>query len=274
MILPVLAVLLIREKRIARLLLYMSGTVLPLIVFEVLYRNDLIYQTAKHTNDFGQFAQEMLQGLVFSTNWGGVSIAGFVLCIVYFYCYFEYMPQERDEYDKTVIYIVALIFVVISFVMVNDFYRMFLYVPFLVIVIMTSGQGMGVNLILFTFMTYGRMFQAVGNNYPKNLNSIYIMKHSWITALCDYVGNSRYLDSYDNSVCLWSYMIRLDGMLDVICLVVETCVTAAAVILLVINGSRYTKKYDAKNYQDIILTAYTFCMPFVMTCYYYMILHN
>lgn len=273
MILPVLAVLFIREKRIGRLLLYIAGTTAPLMVFEILYRKDLVYQEVKHTNDFVHFIQEMLHGSTMDTNWGEFSIAGIILCLVYFYCYFEKRPQEEEEYHKKIIYVVALILVIISFGMVNDFYRMFLYVPFLVIMLMISGQDTGVNLFLLVGITYGRVIQAVGNNYPKSLNSIYLMKHSWITALCDSMGKSKYLDSLEDSVCLWSYMIRLGEVLEPICLMIETCVLGAVMILLVINSHRCTKKYETKVSQRMLLAAYTFCMPIVMMCYYYMVLH-
>lgn len=273
MILPVLAVLLIKEKRISRLLLYISGTIVPLLAFGVLYRKDLIYQEVKHTNDFVHLIQEMLHGSTIATNWGEFSIAGMILCLVYFYCYFEKWSQEKEEYHKKITYVVALIFVIISFGMVTDFYRMFLYVPFLVIVLMISGQDMGVNMFLLTGITYGRIVQAVGDNYPKSLNSIYLMKHSWITALCDSMGKSKYLDSLEDSVCLWSYMIRLGEALEPVCLIIETCVLGAVGILLVINSHRCTKRYETKVSQSILLTAYTFCMPIVMMCYYYMVLH-
>lgn len=273
MILPVLAVLLIREKRISRLLLYMLGTIVPLLLFEVIYRKDLIYQEVKHANDFVHLIQEMLQGSTISTNWGDLSIAGMILCLVYFICYFAQGSQDEDEYNKKAIYIMAVIFATISFGMVTDFYRMFLYVPFLVIVLMISGQDMGVNLFLFTGITYGRILQAAGDNYPKSLNSIYIMKHSWITALCESMGKNKHLDSLEDSVCLWSYMIRLREALEPFCLIIETCVMGAVVILLVINSHRYTKRYETKMSQGMLLVVYTLCMPFVMICYYYMILH-
>lgn len=273
MILPVLALLLLKEKRIVILLLYVSGTVLPLLIFELFYRKDQAYQAAKKVNDFGRLMQGMLSGSVLQTNWGAFSVTGIILCLIYFYCYFEQLPQERDAYHKTVTYIVALVFVVISFGMVNDFYRMLLYVPFLVIVIMASDQSVETNLLLFTGITYGRVFQAIGNNYPMSLNSVYVMKHSWITALCDFAGNTRYLDSIDNSVCLWSYMINLGESLDLLCLIVETCVMAAVLLLLVINRCNYRKRYGVVFSGNMILAAYTFCMPLVMLCYYFMVLH-
>lgn len=273
MIIPVLAILFIREKRITRLFLYIVGTMLPLLVFEILYREDQAYQVAKKINDFGRIMQGMLHGSVLPTNWREISVAGIILCFIYFYCYFENLPQERDEYNKMVVYIVGLVFAVVSFGMTYDFYRMFLYVPFLVIVIMVSGQNTKVNLLLFTGITYGRVFQVAGTNYPMNLSSIYIMKHSWITALCDYVGSVKYLDSMDDSVCLWSYMINLGEMLDLLCLIVETCVIGAIVILLVINRYHFKKQYETKVSQSVILLAYTFCMPIIMIGYYFMVLH-
>lgn len=273
MILPALVLLLVREKRIIRVLFYVSGTVMPLLVFEIVYRKDLIYQEVKHINDFVQMVQEMLQGSVFATSWGEFSTAGFLLCIVYFYCYFGKLPSEREEYNKVIVYVIALVFAIISFAMVNDYYRMFLYVPFLAVMLMTSGQDIGTNLFLFTGLTYGRAFQAVGNNYPKCLNSVYIMKQSWITALCDYMGKDKYRAGADDSVCLWSYMIRLGNVLEPLCLVIATCVTGAVVILFVINRYHYTKQYESKVHKDMVLAAYVLCMPFIMVSFYFMILH-
>lgn len=273
MIIPVLAILLIREKRILRLVFYLLGTVLPLAAFEVLYRKDPVYQEVKHINDFTRMMRDMLSGSVLSTSWGTFSVAGIILCAVYFYCYFEHLPEKKDEYNKAAAYIVTLIFVIISFGMVNDYYRMFLYVPFFIIVIMTSGQDMGTNLLLFTGMTYGRTFQAIGDNYPMCLNSVYIMKHSWISALCDHLGSDKYRAGFDGSVCLWSYMIRLGDSLDFLCFLIETCVLGAVVILLIINRCHFTKRYKTDIHQDMLLAVYTFCMPFIMVCYYFMILH-
>ena len=87
------------------------------------------------------------------------------------------------------------------------------------------------------------------------------------------MGKSKYLDSLEDSVCLWSYMIRLGEALERVCLIIDTCVLGVVGILLVINSYRCTKRYETKVSQSILLTAYTFCMPIVMMCYYYMVLH-
>ena len=140
---------------------------------------------------------------------------------------------------------------------------------------MTSDRNKIVLTILLVFASPEILLSVARQwgNYPKSLNSIYLMKHSWITALCDSMGKSKYLDSLEDSVCLWSYMIRLGVALEPVCLIIETCVLGAVGILLVINSYRCTKRYETKVSQSILLTAYTFCMPIVMMCYYYMVLH-
>lgn len=269
MILPVLAVLLLKEKRITGLFLYIMGTVSPLLVFEFLYRNDQIYQ---EVDFFAQFIGEMLQGSTLSTRWGEISVSGIILCLVYFYCYFEPF-SEKAEHNAKIIYIISLILVTVCFMMSDDFYRMFLYVPFLAVAIMISGQYMNINLFLFTGITYGRMFQAAGCCYPKNLNTVYIMKHSWITALCDYMGKSRYQGGTEDGIFLWKYMMKLGEALDPLRLIIRTCTVGAVGILLVINCYRYTKRYEMKMNQSVFLTMYTFCMPIVLVCYFWMLLH-
>lgn len=272
MILPVLAVLLLKEKRIARLLLYMLGTMSPLLVFELLYRNDQIYQEVKHINNFVHFILNMLQGAAFSTRWGDISVAGIILCLVYFYCYFEPL-SDKAEHNAKAFYVISLILVAVCFVMEDGFYRMFLYVPFLAVAIMISEQDMHLNLFLFTGIAYGRMFQGAGCCYPKNLNTVYIMKNSWITALCDHMGKSRYQGGADAGIYLWSYMMKLGEALDPLWLIVRTCTMGAVGILFVINSHKYMKRYEMKVNQSVLLTMYTFCAPLVLACYFWMLLH-
>lgn len=274
MLIPSLALLFIKEKKIHRLLIYASGMILPLVLFELFYRSDAVYQSVKHNNDFVRMMSEMLSGLKLDTVWGAFSAAGIVLCVLFFLCYVDFLPQDQSkEYIHRIVYIFTLFFMIISLLMIYDFYRMFIYVPFLVILIMTTEQNIGINLFLLVVMTYGRIFQACRGSYPKNMNTCYIMKNSWITALCDYVGSTRYLADPEHSTCLWAYLYDWGELLEIINLLVGTCVLGTALILLVINRIGCKKKYEPMFRKNIMLVVYTLCMPIVLICYYIMLLH-
>lgn len=274
MLIPVLALLLLKEKRIYRLLIYIVGTVLPLLLFELCYGGSSVYQTVKHTNDFVDMLYRMLAGLKMDTMLGTFSIAGIILCILFFYCYMEEIPENGEQkYYQKLIFLFSILFVMISFFMVDDFYRMFLYVPFLILMIMTSGQELENNLFLFTVLTYGRMFQVCRGSYPKSMNTCYVMRNSWITALCDRLGSTRYLADPEHCTCLWAYIYNWGKLLEVMNLLVETCLVGIVVLLLVMNRCGYQKQYKPMFREKVVLTIYVFCMPIVLLGYYVMLLH-
>lgn len=274
MLIPVLALLLLKEKRIYKLLIYITGTILPLFLFELCYKGDALYQSVKHTNDFVDMLHRMLTGSQFDTVLGAFSVVGVALCLLFFYCYMEQMPQDgNEEWHRKLVFLFALLFVMISFFMVDDFYRMFLYVPFLVVMLMTSGQDVGNNLFLFTILTYGRMFQVCRGSYPKSMNTCYVMRNSWITLLCDRLGSTRYLADPEHCTCLWAYVYSYGKLLEVLNLLVETCLVGVVVILFVMNRCGYQKQYKSMFRENVVLTICIACMPVVLLGYYVMLLH-
>lgn len=274
MLIPVLALLLLKEKRIYKLLLYTVGTILPLFLFELFYRGDSTYQAAKQTNDFVDMMYRMLTGLKLDTMLGVISIAGVGLCILFFYCYMKEISLESNKEDyRKLIFLFSLLFVIISFFMTDDFYRMFLYVPFLVMMLMISGQEVGNNLFLFTILTYGRIFQVCRGSYPKSMNTCFVMRNSWITALCDRLGSTRYLADPEHCTCLWAYVYSYGELLEVLNLLVETCLIGVVVILFVMNKCENQKQYKSMFRENVILVICIFCMPIVLMGYYVMLLH-
>lgn len=274
MLLPVLALLLLKEKKIWKLLCYVFGTILPLCLFELCYRGDAIYQSAKHTNDFVSMLHRMLSGSQFETILGAFSIVGVGLCMLLFYCYMEEVPQDgNNEYYPKLVYIFALLFTMLSFFMIDDFYRMFLYVPFLVVMLMISEQEIGNNLFLFMILIYGRMFQVCRGSYPKSMNTCYVMKNSWITTLCDSLGSTRYLADPEHCTCLWAYIYSYGELLEVINLLVETCLIGVIIILFIVNRRGYRRRYKSLFHENVMLGICIACMPIVLLGYYVMLLH-
>lgn len=270
MLIPVLVLLLLKEKNLYKIALETVITALPLVLFELLYRNDAIYQEVKEYNSFATIAEGMLLTTKVTLSSTTVSACGILLCIIFFVCY--NMKKEADDaYRKKVIYILAVVFGSICFLMMtNRFYRLFLYVPFLVLLLMVSVHDLGMNLLLFTVVTYGRAYASLRAEYPQNMNTSYIMKNSWITKLCELVGSDTYMTSSDRyGVCLWT---RFSEMSTVYHMVVATCAFAAMLLLLIINYPNNQQNYKVMISDKLILTVCAMCMPIILLAFYVVLL--
>ncbi len=264
MLIPVLVLLFLKEKNLYKLALEGILLVIPLVLFEILYRNDGIYQVVKEDNGFAGIIESMLltSKVTFGSN--TVSLGGMLLCVIYFICYMI-KQEENDEYKKKVIYLLAIVFGAVSFLMSNRFYRLFLYVPFLVMLIMISAQDLRMNLLLFTVVTYGRTYYSLRAEYPQNMNTLYVMKNSWITKLCNLVGS----DTYEDHICLWT---RFHDMSTVYHMVIATCVFAAMLLLLIINYPKYKYNHEIAIPSKLILAVCAMCMPIVLAAFYILLL--
>lgn len=266
MLMLALAILLMKEKNIFRLIPLAAGLLSPLILFELCYRNDMTYQTAKTANDFVKMMSEMLGASTVDTALGEISIAGFLLVFLYFGCY-RMKADDSVESQKKVLYLIAVIFVIISFLMANGFYRLFLYVPFLVILLLVSEQNHHINLFLLMILTYGRTLFACYRNCPDNMNTYCIMKDSWLTDLCDRVGSGKY--AAENASCLYHY---LDGR-DItpgLMILAATITMACIVLLLVINNPRFHRRMEAVEGMkaSVCIALYSMCTPLILMLFY------
>lgn len=80
-ILPFISIVLYYEKNVLKDIFFIGTTCIPSVVFEIIYRNDEIYQAAKQINTVDVFNQ-MMNGELFSTTVGTVSVAGTALVIL------------------------------------------------------------------------------------------------------------------------------------------------------------------------------------------------
>lgn len=267
MLMPALALFLMEEKNPGRLLLKIAGLLTPLFLFEMAYRNDLTYQTAKAANDFAKMAEEMLSASTIHTAMGEISIAAFLLAIVYFGCYRMNIIEETAEWERIVLYVTAVIFVVISFLMSNGFYRLFLYVPFLLLLLLTSEQDLQVNMLLLVVLTYGRTLFACYRNEPDNMNTYCVMKNSWITALCDRLGSTKYYA--ENASCLYDYL-KGRSITPGLMALAMSCVMASVALLLFLNRPwcKEAIRVQGGVKTSFSVVAYSLCTPALLLLFY------
>ncbi len=201
MLLPFIAIVLYFEKNILKDIFYVGVAGVPSVLFEVVYRNDEMYQAVKDTNTIGVLNQ-MMNGELLSTTFGAVSIAGVALVILFFICYIRNSEQEETE---NILYYIAIVFFIICFLMPqNMFYRFCLYVPFWSIMLVLKGSNRNMRIFLFTLISYLRVFIVLGYNGYQNMNAKYLMPQILlnlksrirIRSIIEMIDDLKYYDTF------------------------------------------------------------------------------
>lgn len=238
MLVPFLAAYLIYEKNIFKIL---GGTVLvllPSVLFEMIYRNDALYQQNKGPNTVLIF-QSMMNGDMIGTALGTASMVGIALIFAFFVCYIT--NKEEDDKPLFLIYMLAAVFFVICFMApFNVFYRFGIYAPFWAIWLVIYKDKLNMNLFLLIILSYGRAFLSLGYT----LASDAVLTQNW---------NSQFLMPEILSVLEGKIRIRATVEMAVNLLgniyhsalgMVRTIVFAAAVILMAINWKGWKAKVN------------------------------
>ena len=266
MIVPFLLLLLLKEKRVIKIGICTMGTLIPTVLFDFLYRNDKLYQSAK--TDFTNMIVEMFGVSSVNTVLGQVSILGILLVLLFFHCYGLKIGDDIAS-QKKVIYVLAVLFMLMGIFMENNFYRLFLYIPFLVLLLTTSKRNLRMNFFLLTVSAFGRALLACAVNGAQNMNTRFIMKKSWISNLSNAVNGSnsiKDLGLYDKLMSRFPFFSGIVMMMTV-------CTVSAMFLLIIINNPKYNIEHEFAVDEKISLTGYVLCMPFILLLWFITLLH-
>ena len=175
MLIPVFLMILLTQKRILRVLGYTILAYIPSAAFSLIYRHNDVYSRFNWMDK----ASGMMKGL-FTTDIGltqedgNVSLFIVVLCLLVF---FAYTSRDKNT-DTDVIWTVGASMTGMTLLssgsFMNLFYRSFLYVPFLLLTVLTSKKNLHTNLILFVLYTWFRGWLDVLNASIQNFSSNYL----------------------------------------------------------------------------------------------------
>ncbi len=179
MLLPHVAIVLMRQKKLICLVRDCVVPIVPAVLIGFVYRNDETYQRFNLPASYwigGMFSNERIILPEISA-----SVLGVLIAILLFVCYFEvhmdeYVYGNNDE-SRKVIWILAIIMTMFNVLAENNFYRFFIYIPFLLLAIFSSKDG-NRNVLLFLFMIFQgcRLTQCIFTGVPNVLNSAFISR--------------------------------------------------------------------------------------------------
>lgn len=259
MFLPVTAIILYKEKRVLRILFYEVGLMAPLMLFEFAYRKDEIYQIMKRVYSLGPFVEQLFPISNISTPMGLVPVS-IVLSIGVLF--FAYTRKGREE--KELLYIVTMMVMIISFGMDHYFYRTLIHVPFLITIVVLNEKMRNMNIFLMTLLIYSRAFWNLTVGVENVFNTLFVLKNSWITKICDYYGSDRY--GFYTCRNLLSYM---EGVIPAwVYWMVGAIAYASAFLLMYCNYYKNEKNYEFSLDYRVCIIASLFCMPMILVAFW------
>lgn len=258
MLLPVTALILYKEKNFLKVLLYEAGALVPLLLFEVAYRKDEIYQIMKRVYSIGPFVEELFPVSNIETAMGTTTLSIILAIGVLFFAY------TRKTYEgKELLYIITVMMVIISFMMQHYFYRTLMHVPFLLTVVVLNVSMRNMNMFLVMLLTCSRAFWNLTQGVENVFNTCFILKNSWMTKICDYYGSDRY--TYYTCRNLLSYM---EGIIPQWVYWIVTSIAYASVILLLYcNYYKKEKSYELTLNYKISVFVCVICMPIILALF-------
>ena len=224
MIIPVLCMLFLMEKRIWKLAIDSILCFLPTALFNFVYRDDVAFQLGKSSmNTIGTF-QLMMNTSTVETTIGKTSIAVTALIILLFAAYMN--KSYADNSAETLIYYVAISFFSLNFLTFSVWYRYCLYVPFFVLLLGIAEENRNIKVFLLEIVLVTRFIASLSNFYNMSYDFLSnIGRRFWAEASGSVIDTSGVL---------------MDSALYVIRAVVLAC----SLILLVTSNKRF--KIDLK----------------------------
>ena len=223
MIIPVLLMILFSEKEVLYALLKLVTICIPNALFELIYKNDAYYHQYS-------FIQSVLvrhlfgMDIGFAQRLGNVSLFALVVFILLFV---TLVKKDLNKYD--LIWILTAAMVSMSLLSsggdINAFYRSLLYVPFMVMLTVSSRQNTTTGVFLYGLYACFRGWLSIITDPINNMSAEYMVRSPGTASLGEL--------SCSRMPILGNY-----GLITAVCL-------ALALIIMAINlGNRQDMKIE------------------------------
>ena len=170
MLLPYVVIILICEKRIARIMLYGVFSLLPGTIVDIAHRHDEAFSKLKVT----AWATVLLNNQVIQITGLSVSVIAMLLALILICCYFKAnYNYKAGENVCGPIWIMSMAVIVFCILSGDHFYRFFIYVPFMIILIFQTESNRNAMLFFYFMLQCGRTIQCIFANGRQVLNAKY-----------------------------------------------------------------------------------------------------
>lgn len=148
-ILGYLAVLLLIEKSIPKILLKLALSASGIVAQKLLFWNAPMYAESMENGPSGKLLEEMFPNNL-NTSFGPISFFAIALVLIYFYCYTRKLKDSDPRLAQYVVYIITVTYTLYLMFSPFSYYRIFIVAPFLYLIMVQNGEMIKYNVILET----------------------------------------------------------------------------------------------------------------------------
>lgn len=164
-ILPFLAVILLAEKNVLKIMLDAIIGVSGLLIQKIMFMNAPMYAESMESGPASSMLKEMFPHNI-TTSFGPVSFFAIALVLIYFYSYTRNFNKKSIAdnsvlYGKYVIYFIALTYMVYIMFSPFSYYRVAIIIPYIYIVIVQNKKMLMYNVLLDTAMSVTLVLKLV-----------------------------------------------------------------------------------------------------------------
>ncbi len=233
-ILPFLAVLLLSEKNLLKILLKSVVAVSGLVVQKLIFNGAPGYEESMNSGPAKQMMENMFPSNI-NTNFGGISFFAISLVLIYLYTYTR--DFKNDDYGdknsnigKYAVYIIAVTYTCYVMFSPFSFYRLATLTPFIYIVLVQNKDMLPYNSLFDVAMQFCLLMKLVLRG-SKLFRVDYLNKavvQRWFGYSVNYNAHSCY-SSIDN------YLFEKNDLYDKLQAMFAGVAAVSAVMLLVLN---------------------------------------
>ena len=147
-IFPFIALVLLTEKKISKIILKIFVGVLPTLVFNIVCRWMPMFIESSKSGPTEDMFSTLFKGNI--PGFAGASISLFVIGIIYVLFTSYITKPKEEELDKFIIYTATISFIPVLLFTRIQFYRMMLIMPFLIILVLQNKNHLKLKLIVTT----------------------------------------------------------------------------------------------------------------------------
>ena len=233
-ILPFLAVVILSEKNLLKIILKALAAVSGLLAQKLLFRGAPGYEASMNSGPAKEMMEKMFPANL-NTNFGGISFFAVSLVLIYLYCYTrDYKNDDYGDKDSSIgkyaIYIIAVTYTCYVMFSPFSFYRLATITPFIYIVMVQNRNMFLYNSLFDTAMQFCLVMKMVLRG--SNLFRVDFLNKSVIQR---FFGKTVKFNSNSSYSSIDNYLFDKKDLIDKYQAFFAGVAAVSAVMLLVLN---------------------------------------
>lgn len=264
MIVPLFAMLLLRQKNLFRVILDAVIMFIPSIIWALVSSGMEGKYTATTMNEQFEWIIDFLGIPVVN---GSASLMVIVSLLVFVICFYS----DSDITPRQIVWLSSLLPVYLSFFTNSLFYRSLIFVPFICILLtMCEEKSYDLAILMMALLNYIRFF-TLGIKSPMHMNTLYTGDNKVVVAFCQSFGSTKY-EVYDPLVD--KIIEKAPTLGDLGSCLNAVNVVAIVLLLWMTYSDKNSEKLNSRTLisEKISFFAYMACIPVYLMIFFVLLI--